>query len=170
MAWVWLVLAWQLAAPPVANPTAVPPGVQAVMFRKIVGYDKALSAKKVDDVVVCVAYGADKDAADGLAQAFRATGLKAAALDLATVPRHIAKIDLLYVFNAKEAAQLQPLLRGAEILTISGDAGLTELGVVSVALGLDAEGKPRIFVNIRKMKEEGHTLAATLLSLATITR
>jgi hypothetical protein len=165
----WIVAVSQLAVPPLAGASSVPPGVQAVMFRKIVGYDKPLSSKKAEEVVVCIAYDTEKVAAEELAQAFRATGLKAAALELVTVPRHIDRIDLLYLFTAKEAAQLKPQLGGTEILTISGDAGLVELGVVSVALGLDAEGKPRIFVNVRKMKEEGHSLHATVLSLATVT-
>jgi len=157
-----LLSALELSAPAAG---AVPPGVQAVMFRKIVSYDKALATKKPEEINVAVAYDADKAAAEDVAQAFRAAGFKAAALDLATVPKHIAKTDLLYFSNEKDAAKLAPSVKGSGALSISGDAALAENGVVAVALGLDADGKPRIFVHMGKIEEDKHALSATLLSL-----
>lgn len=146
----------------------VPSAVQAVMFRKIVGYDSLLGVKKPEEVVVCVAYQADKADAEELAQAFRTAGLKAAAIALAAVPRHIQKVDILYIFNAKDAEMLKPLLAGVTLLTVSGDAKLATNGTVTVALGVAEDGKPKIFVNTRRMQAEGHALSASLLGLATV--
>ncbi len=164
-----LLSAWSAVVPLGAVASMeVPSAVQAVMFRKIVGYDSVLGVKKPEEVVVCIAYQDDKVDAEELAQAFRTAGLKAAAIALTAVPRHVQKVDMLYIFNAKDAEVLKPLLAGVKLLTVSGDATLATAGTVTVALAVAEDGKPKIFVNTRRMQAEGHVLSASLLGLATV--
>ncbi len=55
------------------------------------------------------------------------------------------------------------------VLSISGVPSLAEEGNVSIGLGAES-GKPRIIINLNRVKSENHELSAQLLESSKIVR
>ena len=134
-----------------AQEMAVPINLQAVLIKKILGFDKALSGKSAVEVTVI-------GGGDDIVSALNAAGLSAKA------GSGVAG-DVVYV--APTAAAPKAATAKAGVLSISGVAGLAEKGQVSVAIGSEG-GKPKIIVHLGQLRAEGHELSADLLKLAKV--
>jgi hypothetical protein len=163
-----IALALFAAAPAAARgPDALPPRVQASVFRRIFAYDPALREKP--RVKVLVLHGrVSAERARDIVDAFEAEGVPAAHSDVDVRPGTLDDATVLYVLPDVPAEPLAELARGRRLLTLSGDAEAAEKGHVAVALRRSASGQPEIIVHLPRLAADGHELSARLLKLATV--
>jgi hypothetical protein len=146
---------------------SVPAAIQAAIFKKIFGYDHALSAGAPRIRIVYAPEYAS--AAKDLEQAFRAVSL---AVDLAPIDQahQLGSANVVYALAATVPTALKDLGVKAKVLTVSSLSGLAYRGDVSVALRMKADGKPGIVVHMGRLAAEGHELSASLLQLVEVVR
>jgi len=130
---------------------AVPLNLQAVLIKKILGFDKALSTKPAPQVTVI-------GGGDDIVSALNAAGLSAKA------GSEVAG-DAVYVAPGATAPKAASAKAG--VISLSGVPGLAEKGQVAVGIGSEG-GKPKIIVHLGQLKAEGHELSADLLKLAKV--
>lgn len=143
------------AAPP------VPVEIQVALFQKIFAYDKTLP--KADGIEVAVTDTGE----DGkkVVAGFKALGLASKSIEATELAS--GEFKIVYVLGTSVDTKLADALSAKGTLLISGDPGLVEKGIVAVALdAIDA--KPKIVVNLPRLKKTGHQLAPDLLRLAKI--
>ncbi len=161
-----LALGLILASPADAS-EALPPRVQASVFRRIFAYDPALRGKP--RIKVLVLHGRlSAERARDMAAAFEAEGLAAAQSDVDVRPGTLDDATVLYALPDVPAQPLAELAREWRLLTLSGDAEAAEKGHVAVALRRSAGGQPEIVVHLPRLAADGHELSARLLKLATV--
>jgi hypothetical protein len=146
---------------------ALPPRVQASLFKRIFAYDPVLHAKPRLSVVVL--HGRLTAAQAGeVAEAFEAEGFAVAQCEIDHVPAALDEATVLYALPDVPAHALGELARSRRLLTVSGDGDAVQRGDVSVALRRSATGQPEIVVHRPRLASEGHELSARLLKLATV--
>jgi hypothetical protein len=156
-----------LLARPVGAGEALPPRVEASVFKRIFAYDPVLRAKP--RVKVLVLHGRLSAArASEIAAAFEAEGLAAARGELDVPPSSLDDATVLYALPDVPAEPLAELARAQRLLTIAGDAEAAERGRVAVALRRRPGGQPGIVVHLPRLAADGHELSAHLLKLATV--
>ena len=131
----------------------IPANLQAALFKKIFSFDKTLSAKGNIDVAVI------GDGADIMVSAFKGIGVNAKTEN--QVPGGVSVVYLM----SGGISKIQTTAKG--ILFISGSQAYVEGGKVSIGLGIEG-GKPKIIVNMGKLKAEGQELSADLLKIAKV--
>jgi hypothetical protein len=157
------VLALCLAVLPLAEARAdmpVPAKVQAVLFKKVLTFDKGLAGK---DLKVLVVPGDDGQAGDVIG-AFKAAGFDASgggAGDIGSA----SDTTVIYVMPSAPGA-VNEAAAGKHLLTITGDPSKVEGGSCSIGLGLKDDGKPQILINVKRSKQEGREFSLDLLKLA----
>lgn len=163
-----LALGVLLAAPPPARGyEALPPRVQASLFKRIFAYDPVLHAKP--RLSVLVLHGRLTAAHAGeLVEAFEAESFAVAQCEIGKAPAALDDATVLYVLPDVPVNLVAELARSRRLLTVSGDAEAAERGHVSVALRRTAGGQPEIVVHLPRLASEGHELSARLLKLATV--
>jgi hypothetical protein len=141
----------------------VPVHVQALMFKRIFHYDKAIDARAM---MVLVAY-TDEEALDmeDVVAAFRLVGLSAAGVRAQELTEQVRATAVYLMRGANSPALRQRLLRG-KLLTICGAPEMVQAGEASISLARTPDGKPQIVVNVRRARDEGHELSSELLRLS----
>jgi hypothetical protein len=156
-----------LAAAPARAGEALPPHVQASVFKRIFAYDPALRASP--RVKVLVLHGRlSVVRALEMAAAFEEEGVAAGRSDIEAAPAVLDEGTVLYVLPDVPAGALAELTRGRRLLTLSGDAEAVERGRVAVGLRRQPGGQPEILVHLPRLIADGHELSARLLKLATV--
>ena len=157
--------------------SAIPAGVQLLLFSKIWMFDRSVAEN--DRIVVAVLYQstfrASEEAKDQLVDAVRADGLKIRCVpvaldDAGTVSEALGhvKADVFYVTEMRGVNILDVVRvsRARHIKTITVAAGYVEGGI---AIGLRVlNDKPVIVVNLSAAKAEGSDLTAQLLRVSTV--
>jgi hypothetical protein len=156
-----------LAARPARAAEALPPQVQASLFKRIFAYDPLLRGNP--GLKVLVLHGRlTAERAVELVAAFEAEGVAAAHGELDAAPEGLDGRTVLYVLPDVPAAPLAELARGKRLLTLAGEPEAVTLGRVAVGLRRAATGQPEILVHLRKLAADGHELSARLLKLSTV--
>lgn len=145
----------------------VPETLQAALFKKIFTYDRTLQDSGA--LQVFVVHGDDRVVADAVTLAFKDGGIDAVALPMQELSARIAEASVVYVAPGVDTSALESLCTRNGVLTISGVAELAATGKVSVGIGTHDQ-KPEILIHLKRVKAEGHELAAELLSLARVIR
>jgi hypothetical protein len=152
-----------------ADEDAIPADIQAVVIKKILGFDPAFGGSKGSIAVLWS--GSGQSEAEGIARVFTSTGIKASALSVeAATAKLPADVGAVYVLPSISTSTLKELSTKSQVLTVSGFARMAEAGDVSVALARIEGGKIEIVVNLARAKSEGHSLSSNLLRLARVIR
>ncbi len=161
----------------IAQPSAIPAGVQMRLFSKIWMFDRSIAEN--DQIVMAVLYQstfrASEEAKDQLVEAVRADGLKIRCVPIAlddvgnvvNALEHV-KADVFYVTEMRGVNILDVVRvsRARHIKTITVAPGYVEVGI---AIGLRVRNdKPVIVVNLSAAKAEGSDLTAQLLRASTV--
>lgn len=142
----------------------VPAKLQAMILKKVVGFDQALSKKA--SFTVAVVYAAESElVANELAREFAGNGVQADIVPLAGLAGRISSYDVVYLCPGTAAAK--STVDGSGKLSVSGVPEFVNSGKVSVAIGEDA-GKPSILINQTRLSQEQHEFSSKLLKLATV--
>ncbi len=148
-----------------ADEPAMPPTFQAVLFQKILSYDRT---HKAGSPILLVPPDGQVPLAEQIQTAMADAGLVALILKataLGTAPRDA---DVAYFWPETSTEETQAFCAERGILSLSAAVALTVGGKVSVSVGTKVDGKPKIVVNLSRMKTEGHSLSADLLRLSTV--
>jgi hypothetical protein len=137
----------------IAQEMAVPANLQAALFKKILSFNKTLTAKGNFEVSII------GSGADAVVSAFKEAGLNAKATS------DIGSSAVVYIMPGTSSLKSQTSAKG--VLSISGVTSYVENGSVAVGLGVEG-GKPKIIVNMAQLKAEGQELSAELLKIAKV--
>lgn len=144
----------------------VPVHLQAAIFKKIFSYDRSLASGNAKVLVV------QPDGAPGqrdeVVRAFTENGIKASATRAADVRKDIGGATVVYLLPGVDAGAIAPLCASGKVLSVTGDSAIYQGGGAAVAIGI-AEGKPKIMVNLKRLRADGHELSGELLKLAQVT-
>jgi hypothetical protein len=143
---------------------AVPPDMQAAIFKKIFGYAKSFSAPE-EAVVLIASDNPSSGATQEIVKAFAGAGLTSKAVALGDLGGSVSPKSVVYVFASSPAAKA--VCEKSGVLSITGKAALVESGDVAVGLAVDA-GKPKIVVHKARLDTEKQELSAKLLQLAKV--
>ncbi len=149
-----------------AETPALPPRLQAVLFKKIFHYDRTFARAAARVLVAHTPGGAKR--AEELVKAFADVGIQASAVNVEEVAGQLTEGVVLYALPEVSPAAFKALAAKSKVLTISGSAALARAGDVGIAVAPRADGKPEILVNLSRVKAEGHELSSDLLRVATI--
>lgn len=164
--WPLLVVASLLLPRPVASADPLPANVFATMLKKILAYDKAISGP----ARIAVAYAKEyTDQAQEFSRALEGNGMTPSLVPIADMPGRQGLSAVLVLAPATPAA-LRAHCTRERMLSVSPLVALAERGEVSVALGVRADSKPEIVVNLRQLETEGHSFSAALLGLSRVIR
>lgn len=151
--------------------TEVPASLQTVMFKKIFAYDRALEGK--DALTVLVVHSGKPSDAQKMTKAFAEVGIPSTAVEttelfgLAGLPGKIRAGTILYVVAGVNTAPVKQFCSEHGVLSISGAPALALEGDVAIGLATE-EGRPRIIVNLSRLKSENHQFSSDLLGLAKV--
>lgn len=143
-----------------AQDMAVPPNLQAALFKKIFTFDKTLAAKGDFEVAVLSGSGSG----DAMVKAFKDVGVNAKAFSGNQVP---ASASVVYLMPDVEPTKQVYASKG--ILSVTGSSFAVEDGKVSIGLGLE-NNKPKLIINATQLKAEGHELPMEVLKLAIVVK
>jgi hypothetical protein len=162
------VAAWAMLATATAEEMPVPAGLQVALLKKIFEYDRTLSS--TDGVVLALVHQEpESPLTRELLKEFQAGGIRAQAIPEGELGASVASAHVLYVMPGVDTGPVQAWCERNKVLSVSGLPELVSAGKVAVGIGLKDQ-KPEILVHIRRVKSEGHDLAAALLNLATVIR
>ena len=164
----------------------VPASLQALLFSKILTFDRTLVQRAGERIDVIVLYQdgniTSRDAAEQLVAAFRKAGVNSignqpirfkliAFEDIETVPAVLKEhaADVVYVAPVR-AVRVELLLRAAgRVAPVL--AGSREYVAKGAAIGLELRNsKPHILVNLDAAREQGMELSSQLLKLAEVVK
>jgi len=181
--WIWAFPLLAAAAPARAQ-SALPPQAEAPILLRILAYDRALSRKPGDNLVIAILYdlanGASNHSRVAMGRAFRAAPVQSiggrtlkyvelnmAAANVADALRQ-ESVAAAYV-TAGMGDRLPGIVSAAEagrVTTLGGSMYYARRGV-AVAVDTVA-GRPQIFVNLSAARASGADLTSSLLKLATV--
>ena len=138
--------------------------LQVATFVKVFKYDATLKDKSSLKLLIVYSSG-NKTVKDELLKAFRDASVQVNAATLDELDGLIHEYDVIYLMPGVQSAS--GLCKQHKKLSISGLGRYAQDGLASVALGL-VNDKPRLFVNLESLQEEGHTLSAKLLQVVQV--
>lgn len=144
-----------------AQEMPVPIKLQAALFKKVFEYDLQLNKPSIIILYNSSTTGIKEE----LITAFKDAGLTASALREEQLGGALSENTVIY--STPGVIPPKQLSIKYKSLSISGVPGYVEKGLVSVGLGLE-NGKPKILVNLKQLKAEGHELSAYLLKIANV--
>lgn len=149
---------------PQMNPLT--PGVQAIMFSKMFSYITLYEKAKPKILVV---YEKTDKSASVMSEAFQREGIESTIAQVELLPDIINNYSVLYLTNGISISKIKKYLKGAHVLTLSGNPELVESGEASISVGLD-KNKPKIVINYPQMQKEYCQVSAELFNLAKVIR
>ncbi len=158
-------LALGTATEAIAREESLPVNIQAVLLKKILGYDRALEGKPVKVLVV---EADDTGEADRVAAAMREVGLSVSTAKAANAPSTLHEASVAYLLPGSVTPAIKELCVKLHVLTVSPRTSTAKEGDVSIGLGKKPDGRPEIVVHLRRSKDEGHALSSNLLSVVTV--
>ncbi len=164
---VALVFSLGVPSPGTAGGDVVSPTLQVVLFAKIFAYNKSL----VPPLKVVIVFAKEfSTMGEEVQRTFAKSGQPSVLVPIADFVRHPVPGSVIYVLANSVPSVVQELCSREHIFSVSPVSGLAERGEVSVAVGLNEDGKPEIVVHLRRAKLEGQDLLMQLLSLARVIR
>lgn len=152
-----------VAAPAHAMP--VPPKIQAMLFTKILAYDRAIGKQK-GFVVLVVKDDAGVSAT--ITTAFTKMGIDARETPQEALRKQMTAVDAVYVTPGVPVDPISKLCERFRKLSMTGVPALVVSGEVSVGLGTKDNGRPQIIVNLLRADKEKRGFEAGLLSIARV--
>ena len=149
------------------DPMPVPLDLQAALFKKIFEYDRTLQDRGA--VLVAVVGPPDSPVSDEVVSAFSAAGLSAERIDPSSLEKRLLDVAVVYVTPGLDFGFLTSFCEKNGLLSISGVPEFVARGDVAIGVGIKDQ-KPEIVVHLRRVKAEGHDLAAGLLEVARVIR
>lgn len=153
-------------ADPASPSASAPLSVQAAIFKKVVGYDRALEGKASLRVLVFHAPESASRATE-VVTAFDEVGFSAEACE---EPAGLDRLDdraIIYLLTAPSAA-IQEAIAKAGALTLTGEPELIGHKYASVGLRPKADGKTEIVIDLSRARAERHDFTSYLLAISTI--
>lgn len=138
-----------------------PAEMQAVILFKIFGFDAALAKKTKHRVVILASGGDHADAR----RYFAKGGMETEVVEMEKLRAALPGASALFLPGGNVPAQVSTWASEASVLTVTTKEQPVEQGRASVSIDV-ADGKPRIVINITRLKEEGHVFSPELLRLA----
>lgn len=150
------------ASTALAQDAAVPPTLQAAIFKKVFMLNQTLTSKGKFTVLVV-----DNEAgqAPAMVEAFNKAGITARAVPVDEVKAVLDATSVVYLLPGSET--VHELSRDRQVFTITGTVALAEAGQAAVGLTLEG-GKPKIVVNQSRLEAEGQEISPDLMRLATV--
>ncbi len=150
-----------------AEDMPLPLDIQTAMFKKIFSYDRALAAD--DKMKVLVVHADNPSEVERVVSSFTRAGVSSAGVSESELAASIRLASVVYVLPGVSADAVKSFCARNGVLSISGVPSLAEQGHVSIGLGAES-GKPKIIINLNRVKRENHELSAQLLELSKIVR
>ena len=144
----------------------VPPKLQAALFQKIFGYDKAIGSAAAARIGVVFADAAP-GVRDEVVKTFTEAGLAVTPVKLSALPGGAGNVNVLYVLPGAGSPVIAQAAKAGKLLVISGVPSFAESGVAGIALETVSD-KPKIVVNLAAVKAAEHSLAPDLLKLSRV--
>lgn len=147
----------------VAQDVPVPVKLHVVLLKKVFSLSKTLQGKQLK---VVVAYsGGTSLVKDEALSSFIAIGIQATACKVSQLAQEAADADVIYITPGADGAQ--KFCESKSILSTTGMPSLIETGRTSVAIGIEA-GKPKVFINLTRVKVEKQEFSSDLFKVAKI--
>ena len=146
---------------------------QTSMFKRILSYDRSLrQSERV--VVLVVARSKASAAAEKAATAFRESEMYPAVVTVGGLNDDLTAAlspgsTVIYVMPDVDVTKVKDFAALKGFLTLSGVPSHADEGYVSVSVEVEND-RPKIVVNLPRLEEERHQLAAELLGLARVIR
>jgi hypothetical protein len=148
-----------------AQEMPVPVNLHIVLLKKVLSLSKTLQGKQIK--VVVVFSDASASLKDEALNGFLTIGLQASACKVNQVAKEASDADVIYI--APGAGVVQKFCEDNGILSVTGMPSLTEKGIATVAIGVEA-GKPKVFVNLTRSKTEKQEFSSDLFKVARVFR
>lgn len=171
-----------------ADDVALPAATQVQLFMRILAFDRGLSMRAADGVVLAIVHQGKfrqsvnernaiveaLSAYDSVTVGTRRVPLTVAPIDLDAEDLHAALVahhaDLLYVapVRAVDIGSIASISKLSKVPSLTGVPAYVRAGL---GVGLDLRGeRPEIVINLTAAREAGADFDAQLLQLATIVR
>lgn len=144
----------------------VPAKLQAAILQKVFAYDRALAGGNAR--VLVVHPDGSPGQRDEIVRAFVDNNVKVSSAKAGDLRKEIGGATVVYVLPGVDTESVGSLCAANKVLSVTGDLAMFESGAAAVAVGVE-EGKPKIYVNLKRVRAEGHELSAELLKLAKVT-
>jgi hypothetical protein len=148
-----------------AQDMGVPVALQADVFKQVFTINKLLKDNPNLRIMVVYQTASSKKTAEQLATEFQKRGLQSRVVEAKDVLASASEFDAVYLMPG--VAYIGDTGDGRKIITITGTPSYVENG--KAAIGVVAiDGKPKLMVNLVRLKSEGQKISAELLKLAKI--
>jgi|GEM_PF-2630136 len=148
-----------------AQITPATPGIQAIMFSKILSYVRTID--EGEGYTVLVAYDANSGQPSDIIEAFKEEGLNVIISKVSEIESEIDKTQILYLPSRLSNESIKKLNSYKNKLFITGDPDYTLNGIASLSVGLEDE-RIKILVNLSVLEGNNHQVSSELINLARV--
>lgn len=142
---------------------AVPENIQAALLPKVLKYNPALSQKS--KIRILIVYNNNSLVSkDELMKGLSAI-MAVKAIVKTELEKEIVNCDMVYFMPGVQDGS--SLCKINKVLSVTGIAQYVEDGQISLAFGLQ-NNKPKIFVNLSSLANEGQSLSSEILRIAKV--
>lgn len=167
-----------------AQEVTVPPNLQAVLFSKVLPFDRNLQSRAKGTIVIGILYQSRFKMSLDIHREFLSAMSKLPTERIADLPYHLVSvdidegsveqsiardsIDILYIapLRAVDVEKITKITRTRSVLTLTGVPEYVQQGI-SVGIGTKA-GKPQILINLKSARLEHADFNSQLLKIARI--
>lgn len=149
-----------------AQLTPLPPGLQAIMFKKIFSYTKTVENSERAKIVVVYDASTEKQR-DAIVRAFQKENLQVRTSTLDALTINLKGNSIVYVVPGMNNGTVKNICRINKVLSISGNPAFAEKGEVSISVAQE-KGRPRIIINLEQLRFENQDVSSELINLAKI--
>lgn len=167
---VWCAFVGTLVGAHVSQAAESPhPGLQAVLLKKALGYDKAFSGSADKPTLLLVANG-NAQAVRELTSALKQASFDVRIVNPAALAASAASAQVVFLMDDATVDGLDEILSRHGLLSVASDPTRAERGEVAMAFGVRADSRPEIVVNLARVKKDRHEFRADFLKLVRVIR
>jgi len=148
-----------------AQITPATPGIQAIMFSKILSYVRTID--EGDSYTVLVVYDANSGQPSDIINSFREEGLNVIISKVSEIESEIDKTPILYLPSRLSEESIKKLNSYKNKLLITGNPEYALNGSASLSVGLEDE-RIKILVNLGVLEGNNHQVSSELINLARV--
>ena len=141
----------------------VPENIQAALIPKVLKYNSNISEKKT--IRILLVYDNISQKSKDLIVQDLDSSFDIKAIKLEELNTSITNTDIVYFMPGLQLAA--DICKEHKVLSISGISQYVENGNVSLAFGL-LNNKPKIFINLTSMEQEGQTISSEILRISKV--